>query len=121
MAFKIKQPKVKIIHLSKLPKWKRYYYGIKYEPDLMRQIGTMYSLRERAREKGTIVTFGKGEERFGIITEVLPNGVHIQEFREPTDKEEWGLKKVGTPFFAEAERFRKHLGEKGAIGIDVLF
>lgn len=73
---------------------------------------------KRARTKGTFVRFGTGEERFGVITRVVPNGVYVQEFREPSYKEGIGLRKVGKPFFANQKRFWEHLGEKGAVGIE---
>ncbi|CAK0755884.1 hypothetical protein CCP3SC1AL1_2210006 [Gammaproteobacteria bacterium] len=93
--------------LKKLPFVEREFFEKFPYPitsDVTETFRRFYHLEELARKKGTFVKFGEGEERFGIITRVVPDGVYIQEFREPTEKEEIGLVKVGKPFFASEKK-----------------
>lgn len=108
--------------LKKMPFVEREFFEkfpFPFTLDVSETFRRFYHIPQLARRKGTFVRFGAGEEKFGVITKVVPKGVYVQEFREPTGKEEIGLVRVGKPFFASEKRFEEHLGEKGAVAIDL--
>jgi hypothetical protein len=128
MAYK--QPKAKEVRLGEfkiskkkfkaLPEWKKKFL-IKFPPktsDIIQRVRYFYALPEMERKKGTLVRFGAGEEKLGVITKSQDNGVWV---RELVDTGEEGLLpdfKYGKEFFVKRGRFEKHLGEKGAVGLD---
>jgi hypothetical protein len=120
MAFKIKK-KIKKIPFSKLPKFEQAFLETFLEPELPIRIMNVYGRARLSRTVGTLVRFGTGEDRMGAITRATRRGAWVQEYRQPKYEEGFGFVKVGDPFFVRKERFRKHLGEKGAVGIDYMF
>jgi hypothetical protein len=103
--------------LKKMPFLEREFFKIvPATTDVTEVFRRFYGFEKKARTKGTFVRFGEGEERFGEIVKIVPKGVFIQEI--VSDKE-LGMKLQGKPFFVKQERFERHLGEAGAVGVEV--
>lgn len=106
--------------LRKLPFLERKFFQIvPATSDVTETFRQIYGIEKKARQKGTVVRFGEGENRLGVITKVVPKGVYVQELNE-SKKGRFGLQPMGKPFFVKQERFEKHLGEKSAIGVDLM-
>lgn len=113
--FKISKKKFK-----SLPDWEEKFL-MRFPPktrDIIQRARYFYNLPELERKKGTLVRFGVGEGRLGVITRATDKGSWV---RELVDTGEEGLItdfKYGKEFFVKKGRFEKHLGEKGAVGLD---
>lgn len=133
MAYKIKKEKKMRIgewevsrkKFKALPDWEEKFL-MRFPPktrDFVQRIRYLYGIPERERQKGTLVRFGAGEEKLGVITKSQDKGVWVREVID-TDEEGllWGKQpfKLGKPFFIERGRFEKHLGEKGGVGVEQL-
>lgn len=116
--FKISKKKFKA-----LPDWQEKVL-MRFPPktrDIIQKMRYVYGVPALERQKGTIVRFGRGEEDIGVITKSEDKGVWV---RPVIDTGEEGLLfdfKLGKEFFVERGRFEKHLGEKGAVGVDIEF
>jgi hypothetical protein len=97
--------------------FKKKYLELFGDEDTAKLLTGFYTKR-MAKKEGTIIAFGKGEERWGIIEKVRKDGVWIQEMK--TSKE-LGFEPVGKPFYVKNERFRRHLGEFGAVSVEPIF
>lgn len=104
-----------------LPDWEEKFL-MRFPPktrDVVQRMRYLYGIPARERQKGTLVRYGAGEEQLGVITKSQDEGVWV---RPIIDTGEEGLLpdfKLGKEFFVERGRFEKHLGEKGAVGVDV--